>query len=624
MDYIEEIERILTTIRPSKQTTELIRVFKTALKKFDYNGYFIGLSNLFSTIIEFRDKGSNKDKAKIDKAIAPYISIVDHYIESRPTFIKTDNPNYIELINIQNKFMETGLKPKKPLHKVVRSEWQLLYILFFDVKNNSYINSVINDNYDLVNVYSPEGEPIIYHVIDKFLESIDSYINSTSSKCIKYNNDVLYLSDLVSKLLSADSQFVYNEEIEEHCLLMINRFIEEKNYTNEEDVKYMVHWLDKMVSILNKEDLESDLDEAYTETKTEVPTIIVGTQKYDFSSSYEEFEKREHSDEYIISIDTSGARVLDDGLSTKRLSNGNYLLGIHIADPLAYIGNCRELFDLAYERTTSAYARGIAPLHTFPEELYEFASLDEGKDRLAFSYYLEITPEGTIIFDHFTIKKRVINVSRNIRYSDIDEIDLGDQPKHVQTVSTLIDIYNALTNREDTSDRVMTSLGETCDGTLGSSINARCMISLGTVIARYMKSIDAPFVYTANVSEKRFKDKIKQKVSLANLDQKEERSLYHSILNDNSGSFYTVNPNQTHLGLGEINYARVTSPLIEFVSCLNMEAINLFYFDGIKDCSFRDSKLHEYGERCRYMNQKVKALEHFSRRVSSIPRNEQE
>ncbi|XP_068137374.1 DIS3-like exonuclease 2 isoform X2 [Hyperolius riggenbachi] len=116
----------------------------------------------------------------------------------------------------------------------------------------------------------------------------------------------------------------------------------------------------------------------------------------------EELEKRRDlRKECIFTIDPATARDLDDALSCKPLPDGNFEVGVHIADVSYFIHEGNALDLVASERATSVYlVQKVIPM--LPRLLCEeLCSLNPMADRLTFSVIWKITPQGKILEEWF-------------------------------------------------------------------------------------------------------------------------------------------------------------------------------------------------------------------------------
>ncbi|RMD48105.1 MAG: RNB domain-containing ribonuclease, partial [Ignavibacteria bacterium] len=150
----------------------------------------------------------------------------------------------------------------------------------------------------------------------------------------------------------------------------------------------------------------------------------------------EELKKRiDLRKETIFTIDPEDAKDFDDAVSIKTLDNGNYYLGVHIADVSHYVQPGSQIFKEALKRGTSTYLVGkVIPM--LPEKLSNnICSLVPNKDRLAYSVFVELTPRMKIV--RAEIKKSVINSCRRFTYDEVQEIIENRKGEYFEEINTL-------------------------------------------------------------------------------------------------------------------------------------------------------------------------------------------
>ena len=125
-------------------------------------------------------------------------------------------------------------------------------------------------------------------------------------------------------------------------------------------------------------------------------------------------------DEVIFTIDGAGAKDLDDAVSLRRKKNGNYLLGVHIADVSTYVRPRGALDACSLSRGTSVYFTDkVVPM--LPEALSNGAcSLNAGEDKYALSCLMELTPDGSLA--HTSIKRSIIRSCVRGVYSEVNDL----------------------------------------------------------------------------------------------------------------------------------------------------------------------------------------------------------
>lgn len=130
--------------------------------------------------------------------------------------------------------------------------------------------------------------------------------------------------------------------------------------------------------------------------------VEVYANKIDTSIKESEIKKRRDMRETLtFTIDPKDAKDFDDALSFKKLENGNYEIGIHIADVSHYVTPGNELDDEAYERATSVYlVDRVVPM--LPEILSNNAcSLRPNEEKYTFSAVFEMNQKAEVIKQWF-------------------------------------------------------------------------------------------------------------------------------------------------------------------------------------------------------------------------------
>ena len=122
----------------------------------------------------------------------------------------------------------------------------------------------------------------------------------------------------------------------------------------------------------------------------------------------------------IFTIDGEDAKDLDDAVKVEKLENGNYRLGVHIADVSYYVKEDSLLDQEALFRGTSIYMLGrVIPM--LPRELSNgICSLNAGEDRFTLSCIMEINPKGDVVSSE--IFKGIIKVTERMSYNDVQAI----------------------------------------------------------------------------------------------------------------------------------------------------------------------------------------------------------
>ncbi|MEK6371577.1 MAG: ribonuclease R [Acidobacteriota bacterium] len=138
----------------------------------------------------------------------------------------------------------------------------------------------------------------------------------------------------------------------------------------------------------------------------------------------------------IVTIDGETAKDFDDAVEVRDLPNGNYLLGVHIADVAHYVTEGSELDEEAFERGTSVYFPGRA-VPMLPERLSNgICSLNPKVERLTFSVDIEIDRRGRFV--DRKVYKSVIRTRERMTYTDVAAILTARTPELEQRYGYLL------------------------------------------------------------------------------------------------------------------------------------------------------------------------------------------
>ncbi|MEO6611287.1 MAG: ribonuclease R [Chitinophagaceae bacterium] len=134
-----------------------------------------------------------------------------------------------------------------------------------------------------------------------------------------------------------------------------------------------------------------------------------------------EIKKRKDIREvFTITIDPIDAKDFDDAISFRKLKNGNYEIGIHIADVSHYVEPDNDLDKEAYQRATSVYLPDrVNPM--LPEHISNFlCSLRPKEDKLTFSAIFQVTPKAEV--KQYWLGKTVIHSDHRFTYEEVQAI----------------------------------------------------------------------------------------------------------------------------------------------------------------------------------------------------------
>ncbi len=414
-----------------------------------------------------------------------------------------------------------------------------------------------------------------------------------------------------------------------------------------------------MLSILAEHELRAPFPEAVENEATAIPEEI----------PQEEIERRNDIRNLnIFTIDPADAKDFDDGLSISMLNNGNYYLGVHIADVTYYIRQNSELDQEARVRGTSVYlVDRVIPM--LPEKLSNgVCSLRPDEDKLSYSCFMEVDPKGDVV--DYSIEETVIRSKRRFSYEEAQDIIDGksDGPfkEELDILSTMTGMLTDRRFREGSVDLdspepvfVLDDNGKPLDVKIKPRLKAHrlieeCMLLANRTVATHIKHLrgqssesgkdDYPFLYRVhdkpdieklqNVAENVRPIGIDFKVPKGNvspqainslLDQVRETDLKYTVnelvLRSMAKAVYSPK-NIGHFGLGFKHYAHFTSPIRRYPDVL-VHRLLKHYAEGKKSYTFSDLSQHgdETSEREQTAVQaerdsiKLKQVEFISERI---------
>jgi len=143
-----------------------------------------------------------------------------------------------------------------------------------------------------------------------------------------------------------------------------------------------------------------------------------------------------------VTIDGEHARDFDDAITLEKLPNGNYWLGVHIADVSHYVAEGSALDEEAYERGTSVYFTERA-VHMFPSELATgLCSLNPHVDRLVQSCLMEVDRRGHVV--RYEMHDGVINSDARMTYTAVNAILSDRDPEAMAQYAEFVPLFEQM------------------------------------------------------------------------------------------------------------------------------------------------------------------------------------
>ncbi len=152
--------------------------------------------------------------------------------------------------------------------------------------------------------------------------------------------------------------------------------------------------------------------------------------------------RRDFRQVFTCTVDPEDAKDFDDALSLRKLDNGNWEVGIHIADVSHYVKPGTAIEEEAYKRATSVYlVDRVIPM--LPEELSnELCSLKPHVDKLCYAAVFELDDQATVIREWFG--RTIINSDRRYNYEEVQQIIEGGDGDNSKEILVLHDLASKL------------------------------------------------------------------------------------------------------------------------------------------------------------------------------------
>ena len=247
---------------------------------------------------------------------------------------------------------------------------------------------------------------------------------------------------------NCEVELVTSKELLKDCIIGDRVYITLTNETSEDndiivrDITKIGHFNDKFndeISIAISKDFDIDFSKEAIKEAEAIPQTVQEEDK---------INRLDLTEEIIFTIDSIQTKDVDDAISIKKLENGNYELGVHIADVSHYIKPGTQLFHEALKRGTSVYL-GDVVIPMIPSILSNgICSLNEGVERLTESCIMEINSKGKVV--NYIICDSVIKSKKKMTYEDLnrlfncEEVDESYAP-FIESLTYMRELSNILT-----------------------------------------------------------------------------------------------------------------------------------------------------------------------------------
>ena len=366
------------------------------------------------------------------------------------------------------------------------------------------LNGAIHGDLVVVEITSKKGldlEGRILKIIKRELKTVVGTIIKVDNKLkLKIDDDKININIILEK--DSLKNVVEGNKVVASVLSRIDNH----NFKGE-IIKIIGHINDPGVDILSiaaKHDINDEFNEEVIKEVEALPNEVL-------ESEY--IGRTDLRSQMIFTIDGDDTKDIDDAISLKKLKNGNYELGVHIADVSHYVRSDSALDKEAYERGTSVYlADRVIPM--LPHKLSNgICSLNPNVDRLTISCVMEIDATGEVV--NYDIFESVIKSNIQMTYKKVNKI-LEENiipegyEKYADTLKEMKILADILRKNKtekgyidfdlDESKIIVNEKGEAIDVTLrnrgaGEKLIEDFMIAANETVARHIFYMDYPFIY---------------------------------------------------------------------------------------------------------------------------------
>lgn len=587
--------------------TILIEILNNELDNFDYTNEIDYLTNL----IKIFPKYIKNKKKEINESLNIIHQKIKKNLVQKPGNIDKSNHNYKILKDIINdiELIQISLLYDY-IYKYDETKYRLIDYIIFDVKNISLIKDAINKFPYVVNYHNSNEKSLIISVIENYIFEVMNY---TKEKGI---DDIIYYDEVINVIL--DSPKIIFDVVDRQKILKI---IKESLNKIETEKMRKTFYLNILIEKISKKKIE--INNSYLEYKYNIKTYFneaINSEVRSIIDNYSLSKDRKIVDDYILTFDGEDAKEIDDALSIIILENGNYYLGVHIADPMALINENSIIFDEAAKRTTSIYLSNQT-YSMFPERLScDLLSLEEGKYRNAISYYFEIDKIGEVV--NYKFYKTIIKVNKNMTYDEFNKILLNKTDDIIlnNTIINLSEISNILQKYYKT-DELYNKVNRTENNITntniigisnGEKVVETSMIFTNYMVSKYFKNNNLPFIFRNHIIDDNMLkelDQIKQRLFEEN-NSLEYLKYIEMVKNIYPKAVYE-NTCKGHYGLGLDSYTHITSPLRRFSDVIASICLDKLYFNEYNEDTKENIKsmILKYANR---INNKRTSIEKFS------------
>ncbi len=359
----------------------------------------------------------------------------------------------------------------------------------------------------------------------------------------------------------------------------------------------------------------------------------------------------------IFTIDGEESKDLDDAISIEKLENGNYKLGVHIADVAHYVKEGSRIDEEALKRGTSIYLVDRVIPMIIEDISNGVCSLNPNEDKLTLSVIMELDLNGNVV--DYEIKESIINSKLRTSYNDVSDILEKEDEYLSEKYRDFIDDFRNAEKlmkilKEKRKKRGAISLGgekmkislddngkpislDVEDRRVAEEIIEEFMIITNEVVAEHFYNLKVPFVYRVHENPDkenidyfsefaaRFgydldssKDILEQREELNNIlkesEWKKDSCIIKSMVLRTLEKARYSDECIGHFGISNMYYCHFTSPIRRYADLLNHRIIKET-INGEMDENRKEHFKQIVGDIAEKLSEKEKTAEYVEREV---------
>ena len=616
-DYASNDEEVIDTI--------LEILYEELPIEYKSNKNVDSLKYLFDELENYIIKADELNKKLINKKLIKLSDRIDRIIGERKKYIidlEYELPILESYIDRIDEIIFT-------LENKENKKYELLRMLI-DEQQMEHLEYTLNKYPGFVNLRNKDEVSLFRNVINRYL---DSALRLDEENILFYSNLITFLQNQKSFNLTTTEKKL--------CLEDITRTLNGLSYNKKVSKKHKkeIYWINNLFTLI-----EPDLckNKSNGSNKNELKTI---SEKYDINTDFleehiqaikelnipinaDDYPDRRVVDDYIITIDGPDALEIDDGISCRKLPNGNYLLGVHIASVLGYFDYNSDIVQEAINRVNTIYLpKAVVPMFPF-RFAGDIASLLPNENKLTRSYYFEVNNLGEVVNKSF--EKTIIKSSKKANYSEINRVlEQGTINEELNdTITNLSELVRILENKYKASilyEEIKSKKNDPTDLKVNNKIGAEklvyySMMIVGEEVAKYFANNNYPCLYRTLEIDSNTTKQLETMVN--NVTNTYGGRVYDKLYQLIGGIYpkaeYSVSGR--HSGLDLDHYCHITSELRRAADIVVEHALEVCYDKVPTEDELIELEM-EINRVSAIINSKSKKIEWFTNEYKTLTKN---